>query len=54
VIADPRLAAAGTINLNPFESVRNEESPTTDSYPWRFKNEGDTGDILITLTYVPL
>ncbi len=54
VIADPRLAAAGTINLNPFESIRNEESPATDSYPWRFKNEGDTGDILITLTYVPL
>jgi hypothetical protein len=54
VIADPRLEAAGTINLNPFESLRNEEAPVTEAYPWRFKNEGDSGDILITLTYVPL
>lgn len=54
VIADPRLAAAGVQHLNPFESVRSEESPAITSYPWRFKNEGATGAVLIVLTYVSL
>ena len=53
VCADPRLAAGGVINLNPFADIRNEESPATTTYPWKHLNEDTvTRDIVIILTII--
>jgi hypothetical protein len=54
VIADPRVATGQLLNFTQFETFRNEESPQSTAYPWRFKNEGGTADVLIVLTYLPL
>jgi hypothetical protein len=53
VCADPRLAAGGVINLNPFADVRNEESPATTTYPWKHVNEDTVSrDFVIILTII--
>lgn len=54
VVADPILAAAGTLELEPTITAANRESPATTSYPLRFTNDGTTGDVTITLSYLLL
>lgn len=53
ILLDPIFTDAQVMNLLPFEDVRNLESPRTNVYPWRFTNDGATGDVVITLTWHP-
>jgi hypothetical protein len=52
VIRDPVFVAAGTINLSPPLPAANHEVPQTNTYPWRFVNDGASGEVVITLSYV--
>jgi hypothetical protein len=40
--------------MNPALPARNAETPQTNSYPWRFVNDGATGEVVITLNYLML
>lgn len=56
VCSDPRLAAGDSrltgMHLNPFDDFKNEESPATNSYPWKLINEDTVSrDFRIILQY---
>jgi len=49
---DPVFVAADEImRFSPIEHAKNEESPATNSYSWRFTNDGTAGQVVIVLQY---
>ena len=55
VYLDPVWVAADeTMRFSPIENARNEESPATTTYQWRFTNDGTSGQVVIVLQYYPL
>lgn len=49
--ADVIWPAAQTFNLWPIYDICNTETPASNTYQWRFTNDGATGDVVITLVY---
>ena len=54
MIRDPVFSAPSTLSMNPPLPARNAETPQTNVYPWRFVNDGTTGEVVITLNYLML
>jgi len=51
VIRDPVFTEPGTLQLDMLFASMNRENPQTNNYPWRFVNDGTTGEVVITLNY---
>jgi len=49
--ADVIWPAAQRINFWPIYDVCNTETPATNTYQWRFTNDGTTGQIVVTFIY---
>lgn len=54
LITETISAGTETIRLTPAPTFANVESPVTDQYPYRFRNDGTAGSATITLSYLIL
>jgi hypothetical protein len=54
VIADPVFLTASVIQCDPVPIAANREAPATTSYPVRITNDGATGTVTLTCTYLNL
>jgi hypothetical protein len=54
VLVETISTGTDTIRLTPSPMIANMESPVTDEYGYRFKNDGTAGSATITLNYLIL
>ena len=54
VLVETISTGTDTIRLTPSPMIANMESPVTDEYSYRFKNDGTAGSATITLNYLIL
>lgn len=54
VLVETIATGTDTIRLSPAPMISNLESPVTDVYSYRFKNDGTAGSAAITLNYLVL
>jgi hypothetical protein len=54
VIRDPVFTAPGTLWASLQHPASNAELPATNTYPWRFVNDGASGEVVITLNFLML
>jgi hypothetical protein len=54
IVADPVFESSGKIWWDPAETYSNQESPTSNTYPVRVTNDGSSGAVTITITYLPI